>query len=193
MTALKKQEKPVEIVRAQSRRTDAMLNVKNGLLVYCLQNQKIKSSAAKETAENNNSNPNARNPIYNIFCDAVPNPPLGLLHQNCHALSHAKVLIEIADDISILYVGSHNFSKAAWGLHSTSPKNVEVGVVLATKSVQVREEWVSRLPYYLPDRSATSPDTYIPATGRGDIRSAYECGNPNADRMFRSYLSSSED
>jgi len=153
---------------------------------------KIKSNAAKETVENS-SNPNARNPIFNIFCDAVPNPPLGLLHHNCHALSHAKVLIEIADDISFLYVGSHNFSKAAWGLNSASPKNVEVGVVLATKSAQVRQEWVSRLPYNLPDRRATSPDTYIPATGRGDIRSAYESGNPNADSMFRNYLSSSED
>jgi len=129
-----------------------------------------------------------------IFFDALPNPPqFGLPEQNCHAMSHAKVLIETAGDVGILYVGSHNFSQAAWGLKGQSPKNVEVGVVLASRSMRVRREWVSRLPFLLPDRNAESPSSYIPASASGGVREAYESGNPNADRMFRDYLKSTRE
>ena len=129
-----------------------------------------------------------------IFFDAPPNPPqFGLPDQNCHAMSHAKVLIETAGDVGILYVGSHNFSQAAWGVKGQSPKNVEVGVVLATKSVRIRQEWVSRLPFLLPDRNSESPSSYIPASAGGGVRQAYESGDPSADCMFRDYLSSTRE
>jgi hypothetical protein len=110
-------------------------------------------------------------------------------------MSHAKVLyLEAAspaeNGIGILYVGSHNFSEAAWGLKGGSPKNVEAGVVLATKSTAVQQEWVSRLPFGLPNRNETSPDDYIPASANQEIRQALLMGDPCADEMLRTLLSS---
>ena len=46
-----------------------------------------------------------------------------------------------------LYVGSHNFSKKAWGIRRAQPGNVEFGVVLFTTSIDEAEQWRSRLPY----------------------------------------------
>ena len=54
------------------------------------------------------------------------------------------------DDYTAVYVGSHNFSKKAWGLRNGMPGNIEFGIVLVTTSVEVSKEWKSRLPYQLP-------------------------------------------
>lgn len=51
------------------------------------------------------------------------------------------------------YVGSANFSKAAWGsLKKTSftASNVELGVVLASTSVDTVRAWRGDVPFYLP-------------------------------------------
>lgn len=107
-----------------------------------------------------------------VFFDALPNASngFGLPLFRGHALSHAKVLFaQAAGDLGILYVGSHNFSKTAWGLKGASPQNVEVGVVLATQSMTVKQEWISRLPYRLPDRHSLSPPSYVPASAHEDI------------------------
>ena len=83
-------------------------------------------------------------------------------------LSHSKVIIihddyEINDD-TVIYMGSHNLSAAAWGKYEKNStqiyiKNFELGVVFTSKpnSKQQKEEVVSRLafafpaPRYLPD------------------------------------------
>lgn len=93
-----------------------------------------------------------------IFRDAIPNPPtlavferqwLGFRIKDdvsrtrkFHPATHGKFLW---NDKGVLYVGSHNFSKAAWGLRNQQPKNVEVGVVLAT-------------PEFLPGASESIPN-----------------------------------
>ena len=54
------------------------------------------------------------------------------------------------NDYTAVYVGSHNFSKTAWGLGQSAPSNVEFGVVLLTTRQEQATEWKSRLPYQLP-------------------------------------------
>ena len=126
-----------------------------------------------------------------IFCDALPNTnsfPLFLEEDGAprHALSHAKVMLLEAKqpqkDISVIYVGSHNFSRAAWGLKGATPKNIEVGVVLASTSPDEQQLWRSRLPYSLPaDPSSLLSDTYVPASAHNGIRTAY--GLPGGDEI----------
>ena len=50
------------------------------------------------------------------------------------------------------------------------PKNVELGVVLATMSPRVRHEWKSRLLCVLPNASETSPTSYIPASAHPGVQ-----------------------
>lgn len=61
-----------------------------------------------------------------------------------------------------VYVGSHNFSKKAWGMRDSRPGNVEFGVVLLTTDCTLAGSWRSRLPYVLPSTSAIAPSTYQP-------------------------------
>ena len=97
-----------------------------------------------------------------VFRDAIPNPPTLAVFdrqwqgyrinddektgakfdvtKRLHPATHGKFMW---NNKGVLYVGSHNFSKAAWGLRDMQPKNVEVGVVLAT-------------PEYIPCTSGTS-------------------------------------
>jgi hypothetical protein len=130
-----------------------------------------------------------------IFLDARPNPPnMGLPQLACHSVSHAKVMIKTGGSIGVVYVGSHNFSKSAWGLCGISPKNVELGVVLASKSATLRQEWRSRLPCLLPAPSAQSPISYIPASAHEGVRSAYLKGRiEESFQLLREWLNSTQD
>ena len=58
------------------------------------------------------------------------------------------------------YVGSHNFSKAAWGQLRRQPHNIELGVLLSTTSLTRAAMWRERLPYLAPA---------IDARGYGDL------------------------
>jgi hypothetical protein len=132
----------------------------------------------------------------NIFFDAPPNPTvMGLPHLACHPISHSKVLIKTGGGgIGVVYVGSHNFSKSAWGLRGAMPKNVELGVVLASQSTSLTQEWCSRLPCLLPKANAQSPSTYVPASAHTGIRNAYQEGRwIEAFQMLADCLKSSED
>ena len=44
-------------------------------------------------------------------------------------------------------------SQTAWGLASTKPKNVELGVVLCTTDAGMLREWKERLPCALPTQA----------------------------------------
>ena len=127
-----------------------------------------------------------------IFFDAPPNPPSkGSLETL--PVSHAKCMYFAGNHVSVVYVGSHNFSKAAWGLRGEQPKNVELGVVLATTSPALRKEWRSRLPCTLPAASSVSPANYIPASAHSGARQALEKGNVNeAMKMMREWLTREE-
>lgn len=103
-----------------------------------------------------------------LFSDAIPNPNFERTQQRPkYPFSHAKVLYckyskstTIRNNKpSVLYVGSHNFSKAAWGLANRMPANVEVGVVLSTKDPILQQEWESRLPYRLSSSFSTDGNT----------------------------------
>jgi len=145
-----------------------------------------------------------------IFFDALPTAvshPLLLQAeqddgQPRHALAHGKVMLlettkkhassndatgttsaAAAAAAAVIYVGSHNFSQAAWGLNGTAPKNVEVGVVLATQSLSTIETWKARLPYQLPNPNQLAPDDYVPASCHDGIRQAMQ-GTGNAELAF---------
>ena len=45
---------------------------------------------------------------------------------------------------AVVYVGSHNFSKNAWGTPGKAPGNVELGVVLGTRCPKLAREWQAR-------------------------------------------------
>jgi hypothetical protein len=124
-----------------------------------------------------------------IFFDALPNPKETQLE--FYPISHAKVLY--AGGRGIIYVGSHNFSKAAWGLRNFSPKNVEIGVVLGSASCSTRQQWRERLPYLLPADSDLSPTSYVPASAHAGIRDAYRKGRVDEARtMLRDHLNSND-
>ena len=126
-----------------------------------------------------------------IFYDAPPNPPS--LLETRHAVTHAKVMYYASPSWNVVYVGSHNFSKSAWGLRGEMPKNVELGVVLATTSPLVRIEWKSRLPCVLPNASDTSPTSYIPASAHSGIQQVLKEGRvEDAIAMTIEWLTSKE-
>lgn len=108
-----------------------------------------------------------------VFHDAIPNPPtkipsklMGSSGQEFHPVTHGKF---IWNSRGVLYVGSHNLSKAAWGLRNAQPKNVEIGVVLATRDADKRAEWISRFPCQLVKPDKEAPVTYSPYTRYRDI------------------------
>jgi hypothetical protein len=125
-----------------------------------------------------------------IFFDAIPNPKETELE--FYPISHAKVLYA-GGRRGIIYVGSHNFSKAAWGLRNGIPKNVEIGIVLGSASCTVRQQWRERLPYLLPADSDLSPTSYVPASAHTGIRDAYQQGKVDeARKMLRDHLTSND-
>jgi tyrosyl-DNA phosphodiesterase-1 len=81
-----------------------------------------------------------------------------LAHPNLTGhLSHSKVIIaytDQVDDSSIIYLGSHNLSKAAWGSltkngSNISIQNYEAGVVLlpGEGTAAMKQNIVSDLPF----------------------------------------------
>ena len=95
-----------------------------------------------------------------IFFDALPCPSRKAF-TNYHAFAHCKVICaEQEGSWGSVYIGSHNFSKAAWGINNTMPKNIEFGVVLFTQSKVMWNQWKSRLPYHLPPKNSVSPQHY---------------------------------
>ncbi len=128
-----------------------------------------------------------------VFFDARPNPTTkGELPY--FPFAHCKTMYIATPNMSLVYVGSHNFSKSAWGLRGEMPRNVELGVVLATKSPIVRKEWKSRLPCLLPNASETSSPSYIPASAHSGIRQAMQQGNvKEAMEMTREWLTRKEE
>jgi hypothetical protein len=108
------------------------------------------------------------------FFDSIPNPQeLSLPEFSCYAFSHSKVLIKTGCNTGVIYVGSHNFSQAAWGLREKCARNIELGVVLATSSISLRSEWTSRLPALLPAEDAISSESYVPASPSDDCRARW--------------------
>ena len=134
-----------------------------------------------------------------IFRDALPNPPTLAVFdrqwrgfgvagdddasktQKFHPATHGKFMW---NDQGVLYVGSHNFSKAAWGLHNAQPKNVEVGVVLATPKFlpatpmpipnPTYQLWQHRLPCKL---DAQPSPFYAAYAGIGDLIDQHPLGH----------------
>jgi hypothetical protein len=136
-----------------------------------------------------------------VFFDAPPNPNLPALpHIGCHAVTHGKVMYMnmntrtgissgTTGGRSVLYAGSHNFSKSAWGLRGAQPKNVEVGVVLVTSSPVVGQQWRDCLPCSLPGGNDLSPVDYVPASAGSEVRQLYQEGNfEEGRRMFMENL-----
>ena len=98
-----------------------------------------------------------------IFFDAPPNPSTKALQNHNHAFAHGKVMCAEQDDSwGAICLGSHNFSKAAWGLRNCSPRNVEFSVVLFTEDSQTLKNWQARLPYQLPGKDSRSLAEYEP-------------------------------
>jgi hypothetical protein len=100
---------------------------------------------------------------WRFFNDAIPNPTSKATR---NPFSHAKVIYSRParrGGRAVLYVGSHNFSKTAWGVEGIMPKSVELGVVLSTDDPIIQEKWEKRLPYVLPEHQLRSDSTYKPA------------------------------
>ncbi|KAL9184960.1 hypothetical protein ACHAXT_002737 [Thalassiosira profunda] len=130
-----------------------------------------------------------------FFFDAPPNPPqMGLAQLRRHARAHGKVMCMTIPretssgykETTVLYVGSHNFSKAAWGVHGNQPMNVEIGVVLASSSPSVAQQWRESLPCILPGEYDQSPADYVPANTTQDVKNLCMDGrDEEAQQMFR--------
>ena len=99
-----------------------------------------------------------------MFHHSRPNPPDSRIQQTLFPTVHGKFLW---NESGILYVGSHNFSKAAWGLGGMMPKNVELGVVLVSPNKKQQETWIERLPCELVAKTERS-DSYKPFIGVND-------------------------
>jgi len=135
-----------------------------------------------------------------IFHDASPNTPtsgFGINERQCHPVVHGKVIYatpRIANGRglpSIVYVGSHNFSRAAWGEGIKGPRNIELGVVLATNERATRMEWEQRFPCTVIPHNAIRPpnDPYLPASAHKGIRMEWERGDAKrAEERLREYL-----
>ncbi|CAB9513512.1 expressed unknown protein [Seminavis robusta] len=111
-----------------------------------------------------------------ILHDAIPNPPTKIRSRlfpesgrDFYPVTHGKFMWNDRAGGGVLYVGSHNLSKAAWGLRNAQPKNLEIGVVLGTSSAAKKSEWISRLPCRLVAPNVESPETFSPYTRFKDI------------------------
>jgi Tyrosyl-DNA phosphodiesterase len=86
----------------------------------------------------------------------------------CNAGKEGRLPMSESDRTNIdapyaaVYVGSHNFSKNAWGIRDSRPGNIEFGVVLLTTDRKLTAQWRSRLPYELPDPNSSSRGCYRP-------------------------------
>ena len=112
---------------------------------------KMSSSASTTTAKKNDN--------------SQPHPPTLAFAP----VTHGKFMYNRR---GVLYVGSHNFSRSAWGERNAQPKNVEVGVVLATPRQAEQEAWIRRLPCHV-DVDTDPPklsSNYEPFVGRWTIQ-----------------------
>ena len=99
---------------------------------------------------------------------------------------------------SVLYVGSHNFSGAAFGDadgtgDGTRPKNIELGVVLASTDRKTIAEWTARLPYVIPSSDERPfDDGYIPMSANSGVKAewneAYRAGDMEGRRRAEAKL-----
>ena len=97
------------------------------------------------------------------FWEGAPNPTRE--RRLFHPFPHCKFLYKAASQgkTALLYVGSHNFSTAAWGIGGTMPRNTELGVVLATTNPSLQKQWEDRLPCHLPSLDAVPSTIFVPA------------------------------
>ena len=135
-----------------------------------------------------------------IFHDATPNTPssgFGINERRCHPVVHGKIIYATPRRAngpgfpSVVYVGSHNFSRAAWGEGAKGPRNIEFGVVLATNDRATRMEWEQRFPCTVIPHNAIRPpnDPYLPASAHKGIRLEWNMGNPKrAEERLLEYL-----
>ncbi len=97
-----------------------------------------------------------------------------------------------SEKMSVLYLGSHNFSKAAWGVAGNQPTNVEVGVVLVTTSASIDQQWRDCLPCSLPGEFDESPEYYVPAKASETVKQLYRSGLvQEAERVFTNEMTKS--
>ena len=125
--------------------------------------------------------------FHKMFHDAIPNPPTTRISTSSFTSLLSKVLPVITNYSTsnhedekkyyptthgkfmlrqhVLYVGSHNFSRAAWGLRGSQPKNVELGVILVSNDKEQQRKWIERLPCQLVEPNEISPSSYVPFNG----------------------------
>ncbi len=112
---------------------------------------------------------------------------------------HSKFIFRIVDDermqqaqkegqcVAYMYVGSHNFSKTAWGFRAAKKKDVvkcnsfELGVLMATTDPQQAKEWRESLPFRL-DAPPYRPDDVPFSKPSEKIGSRY--GDPSRPRSL---------
>jgi hypothetical protein len=108
------------------------------------------------------------------FFDAPPNPPHAQPDSGCSCVAHGKAILVRGSSFSVVYVGSHNLSKSAWGLKKAQAKSIELGVLLVSRDPELRQQWVQRLPCSLPTTKETWTSArerqYRPATVPTSIR-----------------------
>ena len=108
---------------------------------------------------------NDSRPWYNAIPDNIKqhcfyDPPPGASFGRTHGkVYYTSIPIENGSSrTSVLYVGSHNISEAAWGKRGSQMSNVEIGVVLVTNSPEIDEQWRSCLPCPIPRESESSEE-----------------------------------
>ena len=96
----------------------------------------------------------------NIKQKCFYDPPPGASYGRTHGkVYYTSIPIENGSSrTSVLYVGSHNVSEAAWGKRGNQMSNVEIGVVLVTNSPEIDEQWRNSLPCPLPRESESSEE-----------------------------------
>ena len=116
------------------------------------------------------------------FHDAIPKfDPESSTEELLVPLLHGKAVLCTSADGSagVMFVGSHNFSKTAWGEGNQQPGNVECGVVLKASGIAEVEELRNRFPVHLaPDARFAEPAAkrkYVMA--RGPTDGDYTSGN----------------
>ena len=90
--------------------------------------------------------------LNNYFHDAIPkfrrenensSVLVPILHGKCILAVHPN------KDCATIFVGSQNFSKAAWGYGNQQPTNVEIGVVMCVKGIEEVKDLQARFPVEL--------------------------------------------
>jgi hypothetical protein len=148
--------------------------------------------------------PDAKN---RLFFDARPRehwlqPIDAICQRRSKPIAHAKVIFSRFEHAAAgaegasIYVGSHNFSEAAWGIRGNAPKNVELGVVLCTSDSTTARVWEERLPALLPsdhDQTLSARDRrYIPVSAPPHVREKAQTDLHTAIQWLDDYLERDE-